>query len=83
MPGHDTSKGPAFPPGLHNLRRLEKGSALRRLFLDHGVLFHLPLGATARPLRESRLDLLDRLGLGQPLHGRDLAPTSVEGSLIS
>ena len=44
-------------------------SALGRLFLDDGLVFRLGLGTATRPLGERSLDFLDRLSLGNALHG--------------
>ena len=58
---------------------------LRRLFLDHrfvlGRRFGSRLRSAVRALGERRLDLLDRLGLGQSLHGGDLTRQPVKRAL--
>src|SRR4030081_3890078 len=52
-----------------------------RLFLGDGFLVRR-LHAATRALGERRLDLLDRLGLGDALHRRDLARQPVERGFI-
>src|ERR1700716_3467308 len=66
--------GPRF---LVAKRRTRSG----RLFLDDGFLVRR-LHAATRALGERRLDLLDRLGLGDALHRRDLARQPVERGFI-
>src|SRR5271170_1138212 len=56
--------------------------ALCRLFLDDGFLFRLGLRTAARTLGERRFDLLDRFGLGDALHGGNLARQPVERGLV-
>ena len=56
--------------------------ALGCLFLDNGFVFRLGLRTAARSFGERRFDLLDRFGLGNPLHGRDFARQPVERRFI-
>ena len=64
---------------------------LRRLLFHHGFLVlilafafagTLGLWAASRALGQGRFDFLDRLGLGNALHGRNLAREAVESGLI-
>src|SRR5262249_60482708 len=52
-----------------------------RFLLDHRILVRRLRTAT-RTLGERRLDLLDRLGLGDALHRRDLARQTIERSFV-
>src|SRR5206468_9820652 len=74
------TKGPAQRPGLR-YSRYEERSRSGRLFLDDGFLVGR-LDAATRALGERRLDLLDRLGLGDALHRRDLARQPVERGFV-
>src|SRR5262249_57420019 len=78
--GHTARKSPA--PGFRiafGVKRCGSG----RLVLHHLVLgLAFGLGTTAWPLGERRLDLLDRLGLGDALHRRDFARQAVERGLV-
>src|SRR6201999_2315689 len=69
---HQT-KSPAFPPGFCVSRNQLAGSG--RFFLGSFVGAGLirRLRTAARTLGERAFDLLDRLGLGDALHRRDLA----------
>src|SRR5262245_58392355 len=82
--GNDTKK-PGVSAGLSKYVG-ENGNGLRRLFLYHLVVaFRLAFGrlrTTAGSLGERGLDLLDRFGLGDALHRRDLAREAIERSLI-
>ena len=57
-----------------------------RFFFDHrlflGRRFGGGLRSAMRALGERRFDLLDRFGLGQALHGGDLARQPVEGGFV-
>src|SRR5690348_7024917 len=68
--------GPFFVVQVNSLARL-RCLVLDRLFLLGGLG-----GAATRALGERRLDLLDRLGLGDALDGCDLAREPVERSFI-
>src|SRR3981081_1827321 len=67
----------AGPRYFSTRRRSRSG----RLFLDDGFLVRR-LHAATRALGERALDLLDRLGLGDALHRRDLAREPVERGLV-
>src|SRR5690348_12410815 len=59
-----------------------KESALSGLFGHHGLVVGLRLRAAARTLGERGFDLLDRFGLGDALHGRNLARQPVERGFV-
>src|SRR5580704_18639225 len=73
-------KSPAFLPGFRMI--LSPKASLGRLFLDHGLFVGLGLRTAPRALGQRRLDLLDRLGLGDALHRRYLARQPVERRLV-
>src|ERR1700730_16201578 len=73
-------KSPAFLPGFRMISSPERG--LGRLFLDHGLFVGFRLGTAPRALGQRRLDLLDRLGLGDALHRRHFARQPIERRLV-
>src|SRR5215470_10036072 len=74
------SKGPAWRRAFEFPTVTECGG-LRRFVLDFGLVL-ARLRTATRTLGERRLNLLDRLGLGDALHRRDLARQTVERGFI-
>ena len=64
------AKSPAREPGFSNLVGGKSSSG--RFVLDHGIFTFSRSLPTARALGERGFDLLDRLGFGDSLHGRNL-----------
>src|SRR5208283_534513 len=84
FPGRAKRPGIAVGPLSFSERDLYRktGLELGRLFLDHRVLFGLRLRTAVRSLGQRGLDLLDRFGLREPLHGGDFTRQPVERRLV-
>jgi hypothetical protein len=68
------SKGPGDLTGPFNFMvGSQRARSLRGFFGNRRLFLGVGLGTASRTLGKGRLDLLDRLGLGDPLDRRDLA----------